>query len=497
MLARRLEKLKAAGKELYAWLENPSNVHLSVAASCDHVVLADFGGVDMPSSSMQSMFYRDAMEMFGVHASVVRAGEFKGAVEPFLHHQMSDHLRQHYTEMLSSINDAQVDRIARGRGLTVAQVRELQKTRLLLPEEALAKGLVDRLAPYGSMQETIDAMIGKSLEWTKPKAAPKREMSMFELMGRLMSGDKKSTTTTKDDAIAVLHLSGAIEDGKKQSPGAIVSGPIITTIEDLADDEMVKAVVVRINSPGGSATASEAIRRALAELAKKKPTVISMGEMAASGGYWISCIDQPVYAEKGTITGSIGVFSLKISMGALLRRIGVNVESIALDDAAKSDAIDRPWSERDMEVMQNFVDDVYGKFLKLVSKSRDLPLETLADLAGGRVWSGTQAKQYKLIDEIGGLDDCLAAVAKKAKLDKYEVIHRPVVKTGLDLLELLGEDDSSDIELRSLLSGPAFRAVARQGFDLGVINLLLRSAFERSAAVPQVWALCPNELRVR
>lgn len=496
-LARRLEKLKATGKELYAWLENPSNVHLSLAASCDHVALADFGGVDMPSSSMQSMFYRDAMEMFGVHASVVRAGDFKGAVEPFLQHQMSDHLRQHYTDMLSSINDAQVDRIARGRALTVAQVRELQKMRLLLPEQALAKGLVDRLAPYGAMKETINDMIGESLEWTKPKAAPKREMSMFELMGRLMSGDKKSAAKAKEATVAVLHLSGAIEDGKKASPGAIVSGPMIKAIEELADDELVKAVVVRINSPGGSATASEAIRRALSDLAKKKPTVVSMGEMAASGGYWISCIDQPVYAEKGTVTGSIGVFSLKISMGSLFRRIGVHVESIALDDAAKWDAIDRPWSEHDMKLMQGFVDDVYSKFLKLVSKSRDLPLEELEDLAGGRVWSGTQAKQHKLVDEIGGLDDCLAAVAKKAKLEKYEVIHRPVIKTGLDLLELFGEEDPSDIELSNLLSSSTMQTLTRQGLDIGVIQVLLHSALNRTHAVPQVWALCPNDLRVR
>ncbi|MCC6510802.1 MAG: signal peptide peptidase SppA, partial [Pirellulaceae bacterium] len=403
----------------------------------------------------------------------------------------------HYLEMLTAINDAQVDRIARGRTMTVAQVRELQKQRMLLPQEALSKGLVDRLAPYGSMKPTVEEMIGKKLEWTKPKAPPKREISMFELMGRIMSGDKKPSAMVKEGTIAVLHLSGAIEDGKKDSPGSIVSGPTVKAIEELIDNEKVKAVVVRVNSPGGSATASEAIRRALVALADKKPTVISMGEMAASGGYWISCIGQPVYAEKGTITGSIGVFSLKLSLGSLLRRVGIHVEAIALDDAAKSDSIDRVWNEQDAKIMQNFVDDVYKKFLQLVSKSRGLSVESLGELAGGRVWSGTQAKASKLIDEIGGLDDCLAAVAKKAKLEKYEVIHRPVVKSGFDLLELLGEEEPNEIELQQLLGNPMIQSLARQGFDLSITRTLLRHALQPRTGVPQVWALCPNEILIK
>ncbi len=168
-VSRRLEKVKAAGKQLIAWLENPGNTQLALAVCCHKIVLADFGGVDMPGSSMSSMFYRDAMDLVGVQASVVRAGDFKGAVEPYLNPQMSEHLRSHYLEMLTSINDAQIDRLAKGRGLTVAKIRELQKKRLLLPEEAVAAGLIDKLAPYGSMRTTIDEMIGKKLEWTKPK----------------------------------------------------------------------------------------------------------------------------------------------------------------------------------------------------------------------------------------------------------------------------------------------------------------------------------------
>ncbi len=496
-LTRHMDKLKSSGKRTIAWLENPSNVQLAIAAACNEVVLADFGGVDMPSLSMQSMFYRDAMDLLGVQASVVRAGNFKGAVEPYVNPQMSAHLRSHYLEMLTAINDAQIDRIARGRGLTVAQVRELQKQRMLLPEQAVAKKLVDRLAPYGSMKSTIDEMIGKSLEWTKPKAPPKREMSVFELMGRIMAGEKKPTASVKDDSIAVLHLSGTIVDGKKESPGMMVSGPTVKAIEEITKNDKIKGVVVRINSPGGSATASEAIRRALVTMSEKKPTVVSMGEMAASGGYWISCIGVPVYAEKGTITGSIGVFSLKLSAGSMLRRIGIHLEAIALDDAAKSDNIDHAWSEHDVATMQAFIDDVYSRFLQLVSKSRGLSVETLQDLAGGRVWSGTQAKQHKLIDEIGGLDDCLASVAKKAKLEKYEVIHRPVVKSGFDLLELLGEEEPNDIEIRALLNRETLSLLSRMGADATTIQALIRSAITTEPRLPTAWALGPAEIRIK
>lgn len=495
-ITRRIEKLKQSGKHTFAWLENPGNVHLALACACDKIWLADFGGVDMPSLTMQSMFFRDAMDLVGIQASVVRAGNFKGAVEPFLHPQMSEHLRAHYVAMLGAMNDAQVDRIAHGRGKTVASVRDLQKRRLLQPGQALSEGIVDRLAPYGSMRTAIEEEMGESMEWTKPKVAAKREMSMFELMGRMMSGDKKSNNDAKSTSIAVLHLSGTIEDGKQPSLGSIVSGPTVTTIEEIANDDQIKGVIVRINSPGGSATASEAIRRALVDMAGKKPTVISMGETAASGGYWIACIGQPIYAEKGTITGSIGVFSLKLSVGSLFRRIGVHVESIALDDSAKSDSIARPWSESDVESLQTFVDEVYERFLKLVTEARGIDSETLESLAGGRVWSGTQAKEHKLIDELGGLDTCISALSKKIGLEEFDVIHRPIAKSGFDLLELLGADDSNEIEM-AVLKMHCLRALASQGFDLRVTRACVRSALSRDSSGPKVWAMCPDEIAIR
>ncbi len=522
-LARRMEKLKGAGKKTIAWVENASNVQLAIATTCDKIVMADFGGIDMPSTAMESMFYRDAMDLVGVKASVVRAGDFKGAVEPFMNPMMSEHLREHYRDMLKSINDAQVSRIAKGRGMTSAAVRELQQQRMLLPKEALAKGLVDHLAPYGSMKATISKLTDAELEWTTPKAKPKREMNFFDLMGNIMAGPRRSSSRIREDSIVVLHLSGAIVDGKRASPGSIVSGPTVKAIDELTKDEKVKAVVVRVNSPGGSATASEAVRMALESLAKAKPVVFSMGEMAASGGYWVTCIGQPIYAEKGTITGSIGVFAMKLSLGSLLRRVGIHVESVALDESAAADAIDREWNESDSKNLQRFIDEVYDRFLELAGTSRKIPVEKLKSLAGGRVWTGEQAKQNGLIDELGGLDDSLVAAAKRAKLENYKVVHRPEPSSGLSLFELLGEDDESDISLAGMsgnllgmgsglaaglansgnfrfaqqLNQEGIQLLRERGFKLTSIDLMIRDSLLPRRGRTTVWALVPLEMSFR
>jgi len=491
-LHRYMAKLRDSGKKTYAWLENASNVHLAIAAACDEVIMADFGGADMPSMAMQSMFYADAMDLLGVKASVVRAGDFKGAVEPYLNPKMSTHLREHYAEMLESMNAAQVDRIAKGRGLKSAEVRELQAKRMLLPNEALQAKIVDTLAPFGSMQATIEESIDDEIEWVTPKVASKKQVSMFQLMGQMMSGQSASGRI-RDNTIAVLHLQGAIVDGKKKSAGSIVSGPTVEMIEKLAADDKVKGAVVRVNSPGGSATASEAIRQALVQLAKEKPTVVSMGNMAASGGYWVSCIDVPIYAEKGTLTGSIGVFSMKLSVGALMRRIGVHVESITLDDSAGLFAMDRAWSEEDTEALQGHIDMVYDRFLDLVSESRGIKVKKVRKLAGGRVWSGSQAKRNGLVDELGGLDDCLAAVAKKAKLNDYYVAHRPVASSGLDLSELLGA--GGEEEIWNGISRTAIRLLKKRGLSLELTRMMLSDGL-RNKGKPTVWLMNPVEFSI-
>ena len=493
---RRFQKVREK-KRTIAWLEDANSGQLALAAQCEHVVLADFGSIDLPSVSMETMYYKDAMDLLGVHASVVRAGDFKGAVEPYTNPKMSDHLKEHYVRMLKSINDARVQQIAQGRGLTVEAVRQLQSQRFISPKQALRMGLVDRVAPHGSMKETIAAMTKRDeVQWNSPKKKPKRKMSFFELMGEIMAGPKKRSTKAEEDCIAVLHLSGAIVRGTSRSSAAMVSGPSVKAIQELMDDDHVKAVVIRVNSPGGSATASEEIRQQLAKLKEMKPCVVSMGDMAASGGYWISCIGAPIYAEEGTVTGSIGVFSMKLSLGAMLRRAGVHVESIVLDESAAAFSIARPFTEAEQKAFAANVDDIYQRFLKLVAKSRRMKVREVKAIAGGRVWSGAQAKSLGLIDELGGVDACISRLRTEAKLaDDCDVIHRPLNESNLGLLGLLGDEDED--EIRSLLPSAGLRLLERQGFDMQTTMMLLRESLGKPHKAPVVWLLNPAEIQVR
>ena len=490
-LSRHMRKLRDAGKRTFAWLENADTIHYTIASSCDTILMTDLGSLDLPSLSILTLHFHDAMELLGAQASFVRTGDFKGAVEPFTLSEMSDQLRAHYKEMLVSMNDALVDQVCAGRKLSREQFRKIQSDRLFTPSAAQAAKLVDAVVPLGTARENVARLIGQDVTWVEPQKAKPKQLSFFELMGKIM-GTTQERRVNKP-AVAVLHLDGQIVDGEKEMPEMLVSGPTVKAIQELGSDENVRAVVARINSPGGSASASEAIRAALDKLAKKKPVVISMGSMAASGGYWISCVGRPVYAEPETLTGSIGVFALKLSFGPFLKKIGLKVDSVMLDDSVGATAIDRGWTAAEQERMQGFVDDIYDKFLKLVAGSRKLKVEQIAPIAGGRVWSGAQARKLGLVDQLGGLDQALAAVAAEAGLEPgYEVIHRPRKKNFFELFDLFG--DTGD-EVRSALSPAAKTWLREAGFDLSVPLNLVRENL--SGRPPKVWLLAPTEMVIR
>lgn len=487
-LARTIDRLRGAGKRVVAYLENAGLAEYQLASRCDRILMADMGSLDLRSLSLQSMHFKDALDLLGVHFDVVRCGDFKGAVEPFVLPQMSTHLRQHYEAMLRSMNRELVERVAQGRKLAPERVRELQTIRLLQAPQALELGLVDALVPWEGARRALardqqrEELPIAELEGRKSK----RSFNPMALLGELFGPKREKELETA--GLAVLHLSGQIVDGDKSVPGTMVSMPAVRAIDQLRTDEQVKGVVVRINSPGGSATASEAILIALRRLAKSKPVVVSMGELAASGGYWITCLGRPILAEPGTITGSIGVFGMKPSLGALLRRVGVQVTTVALDAGAGYDAIDEPWSDEHKQRMQQLVDAIYDRFLGNVAASRKLDRAAVEKIAGGRVWSGAQAVDLGLVDRIGGLDDALAAVAKEAGLaEGYEVEHFPRPKS---FFETFAE---SMTEIRALL--PERIAWLARGHELRAALLLLREGL--AGGTPKVWALLGEDLRIR
>ena len=483
-IERRMSKLRAAGKKTIAYLENASSSQYQLAALCEQVCLAGMGGVEISSPSMSVMFMKDALDLVGVRLDIVRCGDFKGAVEPYLLPRMSDHLREHYVAMLTKINNDVVRRIAKARRIDPATVRSLQAKRLLSAKEALAAGLVDRIVPWDGAERTLGRILGtKDYDLVDALGKKKKRGSagFLSVMNDLFAPKRKRTKKLVKDTVAVLHLSGGIVDGDSGGGGSMVSGPTVKAIDRLAKDDKVKGVVARINSPGGSATASEAIRRALDRLAAKKPLVFSMGRVAASGGYWITCIGRPIYAEAATITGSIGVFAMKPSLGTLMRRVGVHEELIGLDQGAQFLSLSASWNESLRARMQTRVNDIYDKFLAIAAKSRGMAKKDVAAVAGGRVWSGEQAKARGLIDTVGGLGAAIAQVAKEAKIEDFATIHRPQ-PGGIDsfLSQLFAQG--------GVLGDPKTRmALSRLG-NLDTVLAVLFDSF-RNHGPARVWAV--------
>jgi protease-4 len=489
---RVLRAIRKSGKRTWAYLEGASTGSYQLAAACDHVMMADLGVLELGSPAMSVTFMKDALDLLGVHMDVVRCGDFKGAVEPYLLSRMSDHLRAHYLAMLERINHEAVERIARGRNMSAAEVRSAQALRLFTARAALEAGFVDRLVPWAGAKAALASATGREdLKFVDAldKKEERRSVNVMQMLGQLFN--PKQEKEVDEETLVVLHLAGGIVDGTKAQAGSIVSGPTVEVIERLAANDKVKGVVVRVNSPGGSATASEAILLALRDLAAAKPVVFSMGTLAASGGYYVTCIGRPILAEESTITGSIGVFGMKPSLGALLRRVGLHDELVALDASSSMASMSEPWAEEQKARVQAFVNQIYDVFVGHVARSRGKTSSEVLALAGGRVWSGGQAVENGLVDRIGGLHDALAMVAEQAGISgDYEVTHLPRPKSFLESLFADGM-----VEAQSLFDDPRLRLVAqRTNLDRALRVVLDALTSEQPT---KVWAMMPEVVTFR
>ena len=492
-LERAIARVRKAGKHITCYLEHAGIGNYQIAAQCDHILLADMGGVDLRSPALNVMHFKDALDLLGVQVEVTRVGEFKGAVEPYMLPTMSNHLREHYQAMLTSMNQDIVRRIAIGRKLSTDKVRGLQESRVFTAKQALLEGLVDRLVPWTGAKRALTLVRGDSdyeLEDVAPKKKKKRR-DLMSLIGDLMRA--KKVEEIEDPQIVVMHLAGQIVDGTSASAGSMVSGPSVKRLDELADNDLVKGVVIRVNSPGGSATASEAIRQAILRLAKKKPVVFSMGELAASGGYWITAIGEPILAEVGTITGSIGVFGMRFQPGALMRRLGVHSEMVRIDEGPMMDAMDRPWSPHARARIQAGVDDIYDLFLDIVAKSRNKTPEQVNAIAGGRVWSGQQALENGLIDKIGGVEAAVAMVRQRAKIvGDLEVRHVPEPGNFTDSLF----SSLFDAHIEAAPNRAILQAMLAQCGRFSEVLGMLQEAILGDGKT-KIYALMPAGLRVR
>ncbi|MBO3459854.1 signal peptide peptidase SppA [Aetokthonos hydrillicola Thurmond2011] len=418
-IRQALEKCRAAGKKIIAYGLDWGQREYYLSSIADTIVVNPLGEIEIKGLSTQQMFLAGAFEKYGIGVQVVREGKFKGAVEPYILNKLSPENREQTQKLL--------DDVWRDWRLTVGSSRKIEPQKLqdiadnealLLADQAKANRFVDKV---GYFDEVVADL--KQLTGSKQEDKTFRQISLSdyaEVPGNSLGVDKNSK-----NRIAVVYAEGEIVDGKG-SDGNIGGDRFAKIFRRLRHDNSIKAVVLRINSPGGSATAAEVMQREVRLTREVKPVVVSMGDLAASGGYWIATHSNHIFAEPNTITGSIGVFGVLFNAQKLASNNGITWDTVKTAQYADTQTVSRPKSPQELALYQQSVNRIYNIFLSKVAQGRKLPQEKVAEIAQGRVWSGTAAKGIGLIDEIGGLDAAIAYAAKQANLgDDWQLKEYP------------------------------------------------------------------------
>jgi len=406
-------EFKKSGKPVFAYSDSFSQKQYYVSSVADSVFVSPVGQVEVKGLSSELLFFKDFQDKYGVKMEVIRHGKYKSAVEPFIANKMSESNRIQIKELLSSLWSDIVSEISLSRGISVTEIN------------TVADGLLGRTANMSLHNSLIDGVVYKD-EYKKKieSILGVDNYKTTSLMNYIMSENNFDFEEGNEDSkIAVIYAQGEIIYGEGNED-KIGQRMMVKAIERAIRNKEVKALVLRINSPGGSALASDLIWRALEVAKNKKPLVVSMGDYAASGGYYIACNADKIYAESTTITGSIGVFGMLPNASVLASRLGVHSERVSTNNSASYS----PFMKLDPEfyqVTKEGVDMVYKTFVSRVAEGRGVSYESVHALAQGRVWSGRQALKNGLIDAVGSLEDAIDAAAEMAELKRYKIENYP------------------------------------------------------------------------
>ncbi len=436
-----LERFRAKGKKIIAYNVDMDKRDYYLTSVADRIFLNPMGSVDINGFRSETMFFKNAFDKYGIGVEVVRVGKYKSFGETWSLNKFSPEARQATQQLLNNLWGDFKTSVASSRKLTPDSIQKIADDRgTLTASQSIKEKLVDRTAYPDEVQTELKKISG----------ADEEDKTTF----RSVTLDRYAEVTnrapkTSNRKIAVLYAQGNIVNGEG-GVGQIGGDSLARQLRELRIDEDVKAVVLRVNSPGGSALASDIIQREVRLLQKQKPVVVSMGDVAASGGYWISTYSNKIFAEPNTITGSIGVIGINFNYQKLANNNGINWDVVKTSKLADSSTIARPRTPQELAISQQIVDDIYDDFLNKVSESRKLPKQQVAEIAQGRVWSGTDAKKIGLIDDIGGLNDAIVYAAQTAKLGRdWELEEYPVVE-GWE--EKLLKQFAGGKEVRSLQS---------------------------------------------
>ncbi|WP_445717005.1 signal peptide peptidase SppA [Flavobacterium sp.] len=412
----KLEEFKKSGKFVYAYSNYYTQSEYYLNSVADQVYLNPMGEVDFKGLSSEIIYMKDLQEKSGVKMEVIRHGKYKSAVEPFLAQEMSPENREQMTVLLNSVWNTIVEDIAKSRKLSVAQLNAIANSLgARTPELALANKLVDKVAYEDEYHDMIRA---------KLKLDKKEKYDIISITDYAKTAASTVEDYTKTDIIAVIYAQGEIAGGEGDV-NVIGEGSIKRSLQEARENDDVKAIVLRVNSPGGSALTSELIWREIEITKKTKPVVVSMGNYAASGGYYIAANADRIFAEPNTITGSIGVFGMLPNMTQLGKNIGINAEQVKTHENASGYSIFEPIDENFKGYILESIEKTYATFLQRVADGRKMKTEDVDAIAQGRVWTGVDAQKLGLVDEIGGLDDAIKYAAKLGKTDSYRTENFP------------------------------------------------------------------------
>lgn len=428
-----LEKFKKTGRFIVAYADSYGNGTYYLSSIADKVYMNPSGTLALTGINISTVFFKDLLSKIGVEMQIFKVGTFKSAVEPFTQTSMSEANRLQLTTFINSIWTEITKTIARNRDISDTEVNLYADSGLFLDDAqtAVHHKLIDSLVYSSDMKEIIEKLVDKDYN-------------------TLTISDMKFVARNKEyskNRIAIVYAVGEI-DGSNKNDG-IDSEDISEDLLNIADNDKIKAVVLRINSPGGSAYGSEQIWKAVSVVKSKKPIVVSMGDYAASGGYYIACNTDRIFAQPTTLTGSIGIFGIFPNIGGLTDKLGIKFDNVKTNKYSDFGATYRPMNTEERAILQRYINNGYELFTKRCAEGRNMNIDSLKAIAEGRIYSGTDAMQLGLVDEMGGLEEAIAFAAKKANISNYTLKYYPSVKS---LIEQISDIFSTSVEERIVKS---------------------------------------------
>lgn len=478
-LRTALENFRKSGKAIVSYMENPTNAGYYLASVSDKIYMTSHdGGMNMlTGASSQMIFLKDLFSKLGINVQLIRHGKYKSAGEMFIRNSASKENLEQNEAMVQSVWSSWAGRIAESRETSVDDFNAmLNGLELNFPEDFLANGLVDELVTYEQMRQKLADLYVTD----RPENVKTISIQDYAMIRTPLNLKPKAK-------VAVIYADGDIVDGKAKESQIVAGDRFAKIISEIRNDSTVKAAVLRVNSPGGSVLASEKIKAELALLQERMPVVASYGNYAASGGYWISAGCDKIYSNATTLTGSIGVFSMIPDFSKTVNdKLHVGITSVKSNSHADMYGMMRPLTDKEIAYMQASVEKIYDRFTGIVAEGRDMEVSRVDEIAQGRVWTGAEALDINLVDQIGTIEDAITWAALSvdgvAAVEEVEVVGYPKPLTGL---ELLMESFGGTQQEQNILAGTPFKSI---GTAFGNWN---------ASETGKVYARMPHEIIIR